>query len=1067
MRKERLMRVLSIILICLAVLTPAVLAVDTSWTNGAGDQDWLNAGNWDLGVPTIADRVFIADVVTGGPVINTPDPNCGYMEVRGQGTGKLTIAAGGKLLVEKGTQNGQLYIGNAGAGELDLTGGTLIMKGTTTSTFKDNNHIFVGNDTSPGILRVGSGSYVQPWDQLLIGNIADSNGLVIVDGGTIDYTMTGGQRLHTFYLGNQTGSYGRVVLNSGEILMGPGDNGGFTVGKSGTGYFEVNGGLAQMSGTRNLRVGNNVGSDGHIIVNGGRFETTMITTLGGVQDDGAATGELIVTGGEVYIDSTLRVAWGADSTGTISMTGGTLETEGDLMVGGNGCKGDATLTIDGDGYAKCNGTIYIGPGDSITVNDGMIKWYGSGPVFEDDFIQTPGKIYFNGGTLRWDGNHVQDFSDLMATGNIVVGSGVLDIYFRPDREPGSDDDDTYAVLQAYLPGQATDDYPAPYQVFDIGAFFGQPNITLSWVAGAGAVSHNVYIGTDYDAVLNATTASPEYQGNVGGTTFVTTSPNPGDVVFWRIDEVQGDASVIAGYVWQYSMRDTLWLGNFEVDLEGWQASGTATVSRYEEPASGDFLTLDAASMQFDYANVNAGDKGETYLALSGGEGDWNEGSLAKLVINWHGTPYNGFQDLYAKITTTGGSVTIPWDGDPNISQYLWEGGFNTWYIDLTSLAGVNLDAVTELRIGVAPGANEPNDGTIYFDNIYVTLPTCVPSKVAGDFDGDCTADMDDFALLAEDWKFTASTVNAAGTEPTDYVVYYSFDAGTTETDPENLSGTAYDILHPTDPAFAAVFIQDGNTGDGEIEGQQSFVTGGINGTQCLMLDDSDANNDGDGEGLGLQVLSPEVGTLGDEVTISVWCNGDIALVPGDTMLFVSWDDTSGEAVHLLRTTGPNPSGAYLFQAGPGTWYEGDYVVGYTAQHVNEAAGKWNHLAFTKASNGVQRMYLNGVIVAERLDNFQSLTGINNFAIGGRPGTFDGVDSYERNADSWAYSGLIDDFKVYDRALSHAEVVRLALGPAGSVNQPVLTDADADGNGVVDMADLSEMLNIWLTDVVWP
>ena len=41
---------------------------------------------------------------------------------------------------------------------------------------------------------------------------------------------------------------------------------------------------------------------------------------------------------------------------------------------------------------------------------------------------------------------------------------------------------------------------------------------LSWTAGSGAKSHDVYIGTDYNSVYNATKNSAEYKGN-------RTSPN--------------------------------------------------------------------------------------------------------------------------------------------------------------------------------------------------------------------------------------------------------------------------------------------------------------------------------------------------------------------------------------------------------------------------------------------------------------------------------------------------------------------------------------------------------------
>lgn len=42
---------------------------------------------------------------------------------------------------------------------------------------------------------------------------------------------------------------------------------------------------------------------------------------------------------------------------------------------------------------------------------------------------------------------------------------------------------------------------------------------LSWKAGTGAVSHDVYIGTDRDSVYDADKNTPEYKGNQTGTSF--------------------------------------------------------------------------------------------------------------------------------------------------------------------------------------------------------------------------------------------------------------------------------------------------------------------------------------------------------------------------------------------------------------------------------------------------------------------------------------------------------------------------------------------------------------------
>jgi hypothetical protein len=75
---------------------------------------------------------------------------------------------------------------------------------------------------------------------------------------------------------------------------------------------------------------------------------------------------------------------------------------------------------------------------------------------------------------------------------------------------------------------------------------------LNWVSGASALYHDVYLGTSWDAVANATPNSPEYKGRQSETFYVPfMETNTG--YFWRIDEVTpGAAVVINGNVWSFT-----------------------------------------------------------------------------------------------------------------------------------------------------------------------------------------------------------------------------------------------------------------------------------------------------------------------------------------------------------------------------------------------------------------------------------------------------------------------------------------------------------------------------------
>ncbi len=76
---------------------------------------------------------------------------------------------------------------------------------------------------------------------------------------------------------------------------------------------------------------------------------------------------------------------------------------------------------------------------------------------------------------------------------------------------------------------------------------------LTWQAdSADVTSFNVYFGTDRMAVLNATTASPEFKGSQTATSFTPSGTLATNTNFyWRIDEVVA-GTAYKGYVWSFN-----------------------------------------------------------------------------------------------------------------------------------------------------------------------------------------------------------------------------------------------------------------------------------------------------------------------------------------------------------------------------------------------------------------------------------------------------------------------------------------------------------------------------------
>jgi hypothetical protein len=201
-----------------------------------------------------------------------------------------------------------------------------------------------------------------------------------------------------------------------------------------------------------------------------------------------------------------------------------------------------------------------------------------------------------------------------------------------------------------------------------GAVDVKPNVVLSWDAGAVAASHEVYFGTDADAVANATTASPEYKGSksLGEESYDPGKPTLNSTYYWRIDEVNGinPDSPWTGKVWSFTTGDFFVIDDFEgYDAEEnqiWWAwkDGLGYVAHGDEPdypgngtgsAVGDESTSTyteeiivhsgGQSMPYWYDNNKQGyaNYSEAGLTLTA-QRDWTEQGVAELSLWFRGYP---------------------------------------------------------------------------------------------------------------------------------------------------------------------------------------------------------------------------------------------------------------------------------------------------------------------------------------------------------------------------------------------------------------------------------------------
>ena len=255
--------------------------------------------------------------------------------------------------------------------------------------------------------------------------------------------------------------------------------------------------------------------------------------------------------------------------------------------------------------------------------------------------------------------------------------------------------------------------------------------SLSWSRGSTAASHDVYFGTDRDAVAGADNTAPEFQGNQAGTSLSLASlvEFGGGDYYWRIDEVEAGGAVNTGTIWKFTVPDYLIVDNFESynDIDPPDpASNTiygSWADGYGIPTNG-ALTANELPPYAEQTTVLNGFQSMKYLydtnlmicesTLTLDKGDWTVEGVTKLMLWFKGASANAAEKMFVALN---GNAVVYHD-DPAASQIT---GWNEWVIDLQEYAnqGVDLTNVTSITIGFgtksSPAAG--GAGTVYFDDI--------------------------------------------------------------------------------------------------------------------------------------------------------------------------------------------------------------------------------------------------------------------------------------------------------------------------------------------------------------
>jgi hypothetical protein len=211
--------------------------------------------------------------------------------------------------------------------------------------------------------------------------------LIVGDFGRAQVEQTGGAVATlagtNFVVGNQAGSNGRYVLNGGSVNV---------ANQQVLGYFG-SGDLLQTNGVNavagNLRLGINAGSSGVYGMEGGSLSAGNIY----IGENGAGT--FTQTGGQVIVGGDAVLGDASGATSNYSISAGSLSSGGKLIVGG---KSTATFTQSG-GTVTTSGELLLG---SVTagnaeyvINSGAVETAALG-VFAGRLCQAGGSISTGG-----------------------------------------------------------------------------------------------------------------------------------------------------------------------------------------------------------------------------------------------------------------------------------------------------------------------------------------------------------------------------------------------------------------------------------------------------------------------------------------------------------------------------------------------------------------------------------------------------------------------------------------------------------------------------------------------
>jgi len=282
----------------------------------------------------------------------------------------------------------------------------------------------------------------------------------------------------------------------------------------------------------------------------------------------------------------------------------------------------------------------------------------------------------------------------------------------------------------YIPVRARNPKPNPYSE-DEADYTGLSvfDTILSWRAGRESALHDVYLGTDPNALV--------FQERIEELAYSPTL-DLNRTYYWRIDEVNenADPALWQGNLWDFSTQEYVSIDDFEdyndnygefyavfdtwYDGYPYTVENGGSIGYPERPTEddhyleGDIVQHGAWSAPFRYRNTSL-DYSEVTVYTSDIPigSDWSIGNPDTMVLWFRGDPNNYVEDqsLYVRLNE---DDPIYYDGDiAELTSILW----TKWEIPLE---GIDLDEIDSLTIGVEKIGSTGGEGQLLLDHIYLT-----------------------------------------------------------------------------------------------------------------------------------------------------------------------------------------------------------------------------------------------------------------------------------------------------------------------------------------------------------